>query len=277
MTGKNIFKIVVISFIAIIIRSMLQLVIPPGNQSVLQQSVFVKNGTLPIVFMIYGTIAFTAITIIFILIHRGMGGGKISKGLKTGLIYSIVWTVFLVEPLPHGSTIDLISYPLADSFVLLLLGLMSGKFLSENSTKKKHKLTIKSIFNISIITFIFTIGRIIQYKVFHIYSMFEQAQVRTIIWVICTGIIIGFMFEYLNYTINIKNAFTKSLIFGGVFFGINLLFFNFFLPLVLKVEISDMIIRTLIDILSVIIGCLIINVKESKVLIKANYLNKTLD
>ena len=270
MTGRKLLKIVAISFIIIIIRSMLQLLVPSANQSVLEPSIFVDNGTLPIVFMIYGTIAYSAITIIFVIIHSGMGGGRISKGLKTGLIYAVVWTVFLVEPLPHGSTIDLISYPLADGFVLILLGLMSGKFLSENSTEKKHKLTINSIFNISIITLIFTIGRILQYKVFHVYSMFEQAQVRTLTWVICTGIIIGFMFEYLNYTINIKNAFTKSLLFGGIFFGINLFFFNFFMPLVLKVDILDLIIRTLIDIVSVIIGCIIINVKESKVLIKVN-------
>jgi len=78
------------------------------------------------------------------------------------------------------------------------------------------------------------------------------------------------MFEYLDYTINTKNAFTKSLIFGGIIFGINLFFFNFFLPLVLKVGILDLSTRTLIDIVSVIISCLIINVKESKVLIKAN-------
>jgi hypothetical protein len=261
MTCKKLFKIVGISFIAIIIRSMLQLIIPSTSQTVLEKSVFAMNGTLPIAFMIYGTAAYTAITIIFIFIHRGMGGGRISKGFKTGLIYAIVWTVFLVEPLPHASTIDLFSYPVADGFVLLVLGLMSGRFLSENSTKKNHKLTIDSIFNISIIALIFTIGRIIQYKVFHIYSMFEQAQVRTLVWVICAGIIIGFMFEYLNYTINTKNAFTKSLIFGGIIFGINLFFFNFFMPLVLKVDILDLSIRTLIDIVSVIIGCLITNVK----------------
>jgi len=270
MTGKKLFKIVGISFFVILIRSMLQLLIPSTNQTVLQQSVFSMNGTLPMVFMIYGTVAFTAISIIFMVIHRGMGGGRISKGFKTGLIYTIVWTVLLVEPLPHGSTIDLFSYPLADGFVLLVLGLLTGRFLSEKSTKKKHKLTINSIFNISIITLTFTIGRIIEYKVFHIYSMFEQAQVRTLVWVICAGIIIGFMFEYLNYTINTKNAFAKSLIFGGIIFGINLFFFNFFLPLVLKVGILDLSTRTLIDIVSVIISCLIINAKESKVLIKAD-------
>ncbi|KGE17673.1 hypothetical protein [Paenibacillus wynnii] len=270
MPVKKLSKILLISFIAIIIRSMLQLLIPSGNQTVLQQSVFVKNGTLPIVFMIYGTLAFTAITIIFERIQRGMGGGRISKGLKAGIIFSVVWTVFLVEPLPHGSTIDLFSYPLADGLVLLFLGFMSGRFLSEDSAQKKHKVTSNSIVNIAIITLIFTMGRIILYKGFHIYSMFEQAQVRTLVWVICTGIVIGLMFEYLNYTINSNKAFTKSLVFGGAIFGINLVFFNFFLPLVLKVDIQDMIIRTVMDTVSVIIGCLIINVKDSKVIHRTN-------
>lgn len=45
------------------------------------------NGTLPMVFMIYGTVAFTAISIIFMVIHRGMGGGRISKGFKTVLYF----------------------------------------------------------------------------------------------------------------------------------------------------------------------------------------------
>lgn len=265
MSGKKLFKIMGISFIAIIIRSMLQLLIPSVNQTVLQPSVFVENGTLPVAFMIYGTLAFIAITFIFILIHKGMGGGRISKGLKTGLIYSLVWTIFLVEPLPHGSMIDLFSYPLADSIVLMFLGLMTGRFLSESSPKKKHAsgITIKSILNITILTLFFTIGRLIQYKVFDIYSMFEQAQARTLIWVICTGIIIGLMFEYLKHTIN-STAFTKSLIFGGIIFGVNLFFFNFFLPLVLKVDILDLTIRTFVDTVSVTIGCLIINVKKRK-------------
>ncbi len=265
MSGKKLSVIVLISFIAILIRSVLQLLIPSSNQTVLQQSVFVKNGTLPIAFMIYGTVAFIAITLIFLLIHKGMGGSRLSKGLKTGLIYSVVWTIFLVEPLPHGSAIDLITYPLADSIVLVILGVLTGIFLSENSPVEKHNLGIQSLFNISMITLIFVAGRMIEYEVFHIYSMFDQAQVKTLGWVICTGIIIGLMFEHINYTIKTKNAVKKSLIFGGIIFGINLLFFNFFLPLVLKVEIVDMSIRTIIDSASVIIGCLIINIKATKV------------
>ncbi|MDF2535634.1 MAG: hypothetical protein K0R18_1793 [Bacillales bacterium] len=264
MTAKKFLKVVFISFVAIIIRSILQLIIPTAEQTVFDQSVFVKNGTLPLVFMIYGTVAFSAITIIFLLIQRGMGGSRISKGLKTGFIFTVVWTIFLVEPLPHGSTIDLFSYPLVDGAVLILLGIMSGRFLSENSENIKHKLNANSIFNISVITLFFTIGRMIEYKVFDIYSMYEQAQLETIVWVICAGIIIGLMFEFIKDTITNKNTYTKTFMFGGFIFGINLFFFNFFLPLVLDVDILDLVTRTLIDIISVTIGCLIINVKEQK-------------
>jgi hypothetical protein len=262
MTAMKFLKVVLISFVAIIIRSMLQLIVPTAKQTVFDQSVFVKNGTLPLVFMIYGTVAFTAITIIFLLIQKGMGGSRISKGLKTGFIFTVVWTIFLVEPLPHGSTIDLFSYPLVDGAVLILLGLMSGRFLSENSEMIKHKRNPNSIFNISVVTMLFTIGRLIQYKVFDIYSMYDQAQVRTLIWVICAGIIIGLMFEFIKYTIDYKNAYTKTFMFGGFIFGVNLFFFNFFLPLVLDVDILDLVTRTLIDIISVSIGCFLINVKE---------------
>jgi hypothetical protein len=84
------------------------------------------------------------------------------------------------------------------------------------------------------------------------------------------NIMIRVMFEYLNHTINIKSAFIKFSIFGGIIFGVNLIFFNFFCATCFKSRYLDLIIRTLIDIVSVIIGYPIINVKESKVLIKVN-------
>ena len=79
MSIKKMMKIVGISLITIILRSLLQLVIPAGNQTILEQSEFVKNGTLPMVFMLYGLIAFIALTLIFIEIQKGMGGKSRSR------------------------------------------------------------------------------------------------------------------------------------------------------------------------------------------------------
>ena len=39
-------------------------------------------------------------------------------------------------------------------------------------------------------------------------------------------------------------------------FGVDLILFNFFMPLVFDADIPDLILRTLIDILTVTLGCL---------------------
>lgn len=262
MTGKKLFKIIFISFISMIIRILFQLIIPSSEQSVFKPSIFVQTGTLPIVFFIYGTLTYFIISIIFFVINNRMAGTKLFKGLKIAFIYASVWVIFLLEPLPHAantSIIELISYPLADGIALLIIGLLCGNFLFQDSQIKENKLNSINPFNIFIITLTFIMGRIVQYKIFNIYSLFTENPIKTILWVICTGIIIGFMFEYLNYTIKTENIIKKSLIFGFIYFGINLTLFNFFMPLVLQVNIIDLIVRTAIDIIFVSIGCFIIN------------------
>lgn len=265
MSIKKMMKIVGISLIAIILRSLLQFLIPAGNQTILEQSEFVKNGTLPMVFMLYGLIAFIALTLIFIEIQKGMGGKKQIKGLKIGLLYSLIWTAFLIEPLPHGSFIDLFSYPLADGIVLIFLGLMTGIFLSESSPNKQYHPSSNTKFNIVIFTLLFTAGRLILYNYFHIYSMFIENQAKTLFWVIFTGVVIGFMFDYLDSTISITAPVRRSLLFGGIYFGINLFLFNFFLPLVLKVSLVDLITRTSMDTIIVVFACLFLNFRASRV------------
>jgi len=265
MSFKKMMKIIGISLITIILRSLLQLAIPEGNQTILEQSEFVKNGTLPVVFMLYGMIAFIALTLIFIEIQKGMGGKKHLKGLKIGLLYSLIWTAFLLEPLPHGSFIDLLSYPLADGIVLIFLGLMTGIFLSESSPNRQYHPNSHTKLSIAIFTLFFTAGRLILYNFIHIYSMYEKNQAKTLLWVIFTGVVIGFMFDYLDSTIFITDPIKRSLLFGGLYFGINLFFFNFFLPLVLKVSLVDLITRTSIDIIFVILASLFLNFRTSKV------------
>lgn len=265
MPVKKTLTVIGISLLTIILRSLLQLLIPAGSQTILEQSEFVKNGTLPLVFMLYGLLAFIALTLMFIEIQKGMGGMKQLKGLKIGLLYTLIWTAFLVEPLPHGSFIDLFSYPLADGIVLIFLGLMTGIFLSEDSPGKTDRPNRYSTYNIATFALLFTAGRLIQYNFFHIYSLYEENQARTLLWVVFTGIVTGFMFEYLDSTIGIAGPVKRSLVFGGIYFGINLLFFNFFLPLVLKVSIVDLITRTSIDIIFVLFASLLLNFRAAKV------------
>lgn len=52
---------------------------------------------------------------------------RISQGLKYGLSCCVVWIVYLLEPLPHVAPLDRITYPIADSLALIVMGLLLGR------------------------------------------------------------------------------------------------------------------------------------------------------
>lgn len=51
---KNILKIILVGIATTVCRIIEQFLIPAGEQSVLEPSVFASNGTLPLVFTLYG-------------------------------------------------------------------------------------------------------------------------------------------------------------------------------------------------------------------------------
>ncbi len=123
---KNILKILLIGLVTTIVRIIGQLSIPAGEQAVLAPSVFTRNGTMPLAFTIYGIFAYSLIASLFLLIQSRLGGNRILQGLKYGLSCCAVWIVYLLEPLPHVATIDRITYPVADSLALIVMGLLLG-------------------------------------------------------------------------------------------------------------------------------------------------------
>ena len=76
----------------------------------------------------------------FLLIRNQLSGNKISQGLQYGLSYCTVWIIYLLEPLPHVATLfERIIYPIVDSLAFLVMGVLLGLFLSENSPPVKKK------------------------------------------------------------------------------------------------------------------------------------------
>ncbi|MBC8061086.1 MAG: hypothetical protein H7Y18_10510 [Clostridiaceae bacterium] len=252
-------KLVLIGFIITMLRAMLQPLMPVGHQTVLSPSMFINNGSMPIVFILYGTFAYTMIAVIFLFLHKNLSGNRIIKGLKFGILYSLLWSIYLMEPLAHGAPIDKITYPIIDSAVLIVMGLLLGRFIAQSSPIEKHKLTKRSLLDIGFITVLFFIGRMIEYTIFNIYSSFNKSPVSSIVWVIGTGIVIGLVFDYINPLIGSKSTISKSFIFGFIIFGVDLIAFNFFIPIVFNFNILDLFIRTIIDIVFVFIGSYIVN------------------
>ena len=257
-------KIILIGFLTTVFRIIGQMLIPARSQDVLLPSVFVENGTLPIVFLAYGTFAYGVIAAMFLLIRYRVPGHRITQGLKYGISCCIVWVVYLLEPLAHAAPIDRITYPIIDGIALLILGALTGALLGTDYKKAKNT-SAKRVDYIVIgaITVTFTAGRLLQYLVFGTYSMFIGKIAETLIWVIAAGLVISGVISWLRMYVPKRGRWFNAVVLGTILFGADLALFNFFVPLVLSVDILDLIVRTVIDTAAVTIGCLIIQNEDS--------------
>ena len=253
---KNTLKILIVGLVTTIVRIIGQLSIPAGEQTVLSPSVFAQNGTMPIVFTVYGIFAYSLIASLFLLIRNRLGGNRILQGLKYGLSCCAVWIVYLLEPLPHAAAIDRITYPLSDSLALIAMGLLLGWLLGKNNSSAIRQKTAFSVLPTLCVTSCFFAGRMIQYLLFGIYSSFDEKPLETVLWCLLTGIIISCVTTWLNLCIDNGNFVKRAIILGCLLFGVDLILFNFFMPLVFDADIPDLLLRTATDILTVTLGCL---------------------
>ena len=253
---KNILKILLIGLVTTIVRIIGQLSMPAGEQAVLAPSVFARNGTMPLAFTIYGIFAYSLIASLFLLIQSRLGGNRILQGLKYGLSCCAMWIVYLLEPLPHVATIDRITYPVADSLALIVMGLLLGQLLGTSKCSAGWQKTAFPILPALTVTACFFAGRMIQYLIFGIYSSFDEKPLGTVLWCLLTGITISCVMAWLNRHVDSGGRIKRALILGSLLFGVDLLLFNFFMPLVFDADIPDLILRTFIDILAVTAGCL---------------------
>ena len=220
---------------------------------------------MPMVFCIYGVFAYSIIASMFLLIRDTLSGNRLLQGLKYGAACTVVWTVYLWEPLPHVAPMDRITYPLADSLALLVMGLLLGAFFGNDGYGKP--LRRERVFNI--ISFIsvsacFISGRIVQYFVFDIYSSFAERPFETVIWCLITGAAISAVLTWLNGHVRTDSVTGRTVILGLLLFGADLLLFNFFMPLVFDADIPDLILRTAVDVLTVTAGCLTFSLSRGK-------------
>ena len=233
------------------------MLIPAGEQSVLAPSSFVVNGTMPLAFTVYGIVAYSAIAVLFLLIQNKMSGKRIMQGLKYGLSCCAIWIIYLLEPLPHVAFLDKFTYPIADSIALVIMGISCGLFLGKNRPQCERKYPgLKDIVPIIAITICFVIGRLLQYLAFNSYSSFTENKPGTLIWCIFTGFIISIVLMWINHYVVSNNRILHAMTVGALLFGVDLIFFNFFMPLVFHANMLDLIMRTGVDVISVTVGCL---------------------
>ncbi|HIZ20716.1 MAG TPA: hypothetical protein H9674_07640 [Firmicutes bacterium] len=253
---RNILKLLFIGLATTIVRIIGQLSIPTGEQVVLAPSIFARNGTMPLTFTVYGIFAYSLIASLFLLVRKQMGGNRVWQGLKYGLSCCFVWIVYLLEPLPHVTGMDRITYPVADSLALIVMGLLLGWLFGNPAQRANREKRAFPALPVLAVTGCFLVGRMIQYLLFGIYSSFDEKPLETVLWCLLTGIALFCVMDWLDRYVDSGGRIKRALILGGLLFGVDLALFNFFMPLVFAADIPDLILRTCIDILAVTVGSL---------------------
>lgn len=281
-------KLIIIGILTTLVRALFQGFIPVVGEPLLWPSVFNDAGLMPLAFMVFGSLFYTIVAALYLLIDKNLRGGKVFKGLKFSFLFVIIWVAYLLEPLPHVMPLDKVTYPLADSGALLVMGLLLGLFVATKGEEKfkaeedlcqvdkQHGVedevkdksmeaeSIKAVMpmrkikfsflNVIIIGLIFFLVRIAMYKYCSLYSSFGVKPVETLLWAIGTGLAIGVVYELVAPYICVNHQIYRFLVFGLVFFGVNLVAFNGFMPVVFRVDMVDLAIRTVGDVGAVILG-----------------------
>ncbi|MDR0879180.1 MAG: hypothetical protein LBN09_00580 [Clostridioides sp.] len=246
---KAFFKIFAIGLITTIFRIVTQLLMPSSTQTVLSPSLFVKDGTLPLAFSALAIVAYSVIAAMFLLVKSGISGTSMKQGLKYAIALSFLWSVYLFEPLPHATSIlkDSVAYILADSISLIIMGLLLGVFFKSEEKIHGDRINNQTLILLFVPTMLFVLGRLIQYKVLGIYSLFDAEPLKTFIWCIAVGIISSLVVNWL-----VKQG---KLVSKGLFiYAVNLTFFNSFMLLVFDFNVVDLVLRTGIDIVAISVG-----------------------
>lgn len=256
---KDIVRIISVGIATTVCRIIGQVLIPAGEQSVLEPSIFVNNGTMPLVFTLYGTFAYSLIASMFLFVRNQLTGNRVWQGLKYGISCCAIWVVYLLEPLPHVAPLDRMTYPIADGASLLVMGVIVGFVFGKTRPHIVKKAKCNDIIPLIVIAACFVIGRLVQYFIFDIYSSFDSKRFETVMWCMLTGFVVACVIVWLNQYVKQNSRVAKALILGGLLFGLDLTLFNFFMPLVFRANIPDLILRTSIDFSAVILGCLSLN------------------
>lgn len=280
MDKRKLLALFIIALSTTIFRVIFQPFMPSGNDNLFPPSAFVRAGLLPLAFTIFGLITYGLLAVVFVLIQdRLAAGSRMKKGLMFGLSFGIMWALFLLEPLPHGSgasLIELLAYPFVDSITLVFMGVLLGRFIATDS-QGRGKAHISPDISSGILALVeitgsFLLGRLLSYNVFHIYSSYTTRPFETMIWAAAAGLWIGLMYLLLcpgtagtagSASNTARSPAAKATYFGILIFGIDYLLFSLFLTLVFDYQIwpvgallsyADLILRVAIDIVFVTVG-----------------------
>lgn len=256
-TRMTIGRILLAGLAGALVRLGGQLLIPASEQGVLAPGRFGEGGLMLLLFTLYAWVGYSVLAAIFLLVRERISGSRLWQGLKYGFSLAAVWTVYSLEPLPHMTAMDHLVNPLAGGLALMAMAVTAAFLLGFEINEIRYYRTIFHIIPTIAVGVFFFVGRVILFEGLQIYSSYMDAPVGASFWAIGAGLTVALAMNWYHNKRPMHSRLLKALFLGGVMFGVNLLFMNFFMPIVFEVDIADLLLRTGIDVLAVTLAALL--------------------
>jgi len=252
-------KILFVVFFSVLVDMVLHSLFAPRIGYNHSPSVFIEKGLFLPAAGIGLMIWFGTLTIIFALIQMNLSGTRMMKGLRYGTAFGVLCflAIFEMSLIFNSPVADELRTSVADGISILLLGLLLGRLTGTDSHDVNWRTNLRCI-SIIIITLIFVAGRYFGYGVIHMMSAYSEKPFSTFLWTLSIGLWIAIMYWLIRET-NQKSSVVQAFRFGVQIFGSYWLIYNLFVLIFVKVSLWDVLVRVIIDVLSVTVGIWAVN------------------
>jgi hypothetical protein len=226
-----------------------------SGTTVLPPSAIAQGGLAVPAVLAFLLIAFGMLAAVFFLLHANLPYSRWMNGLWYGLSFGGLWymgvlesTLVLGTPLEHELVMGF-----ADALPILIMGMLLGALVGTTQSARVRNAGGRVI-AIPYIAFCYSVGRYIAYIGLRIDSGITVNPLGTFLWTLGMGMWIGIMYWLLEPGLKGTSAIKRAVVFGGVVYGSDWFMFNFFLPLLYKMNLADLFLRVVVDVLFVMIG-----------------------
>lgn len=275
---RNIINIVVVlgaSIIAILVHALMP---SPGAAVNVSDfdSVLVKQFGFPIVASAYFVVLYVHILLIIkYFVPKSTLSNK-EIGIRYGSAFGLMYLVGMQEVVVSASPFDTYGFGfviyqffigLGDAIPVLILCLIvtsiNKRGLVSEKEPIKHKIKADIII-VAVVAIVFFVQRTIGYLVGYIESEIQEYPVPVLVWTIIFGVVLGVMYLIIRPIYNDKNNTKKIIQIVVLSIGVNWIWFNCFIGLILDGMFLKMLSRSLIDVVFVTFSCLAADVVITK-------------
>lgn len=244
---KSLLSGVVISGVRVILASFFQ---NEEFQEALGPSILFQTDLyLPVLFLV-GWPIYTLLTYSYFLVDFRMPGPKGIKVTQFVMCELLIWLLYSSEPLPHivGSVL------IVALLKTIILFMVQGKLLKLFLARERLMYRPNPFFyprGLAVFSLVFALFRLISYAGLDIYSLDDTQLIFSLTWSAAMGFGIGLSFSVLQRFLLRQDRQGKTIQFALIFFALNSIAYHTFNVLRYDVGLSDIIIRSGMDILAV--------------------------